>query len=160
MTGNRRPCWILDMDGTLADVSGIRHHVTAVPRDFYAFHSASVDVPPHAEVVKLARSVHARGVGVVVVTAREAIWRHHTAWWLAMWDVPSDALFMRAVGDYRPDVEVKRDILTVIRASWTVVHAVDDNPAVIALWESAGVSVTRIPGWPDDAAETPTGTPD
>lgn len=137
------------MDGTLADVSGIVHHVASMPRDFYAFHSESVDVSPNVEVVELARSVHDRGMGVVVVTAREAVWRHHTAWWLAMWDVPSDALFMRAVGDYRTDVEVKRDILAAIRASWTVVHAVDDNPAVIALWESEGIPVTNVPGWQD-----------
>jgi hypothetical protein len=142
-----KPCVILDMDGTLADVSSIRHYVRARPKDFDAFHEESVNVPPHEEAVGIAELAYSWGYDVVVVTARRARWRHHTAWWLAMHNVPSDALFMRGDKDNRSDVEVKRDILAMIRCTWHVHLAVDDNPNVIALWESENIPTIVIPGW-------------
>jgi hypothetical protein len=95
----------------------------------------------------LARVVKAADRDVVVVTARRERWRHQTAWFLAMNDIPSDALFMRGDKDDRPDFEVKRDILAAIRCTWDVRMAVDDNPAVIALWQSEGIDTITIPGW-------------
>ena len=140
---------ILDVDGTLADVSSIRHFVAQHPKDFDSFHGESVNVPPHARAVELAREAHAAGQVVIVVTARRHMWRHQTAWFLAMHDIPSDVLIMRANDDHRRDVEVKRDILAQIRTRWNPVLAVDDNPAICSLWESEGIPVEVIPGWED-----------
>ena len=47
------------------------------------------------------------------------------------------------------DVAVKRDILAQIRTRWNPVLAVDDNAAIIRLWESEGIPVVVIPGWED-----------
>jgi phosphoglycolate phosphatase-like HAD superfamily hydrolase len=143
---------IFDMDGTLADVRGIRHFLHPATngkgyKDFHAFHRESVNVPPHPEVVNQAQVNHLMGNANIIVTARSQMWARHTAMWLALNGVPSDAMFMRADGDSRPDTEVKKDILDTIRCSWNVIHAVDDNPAVIALWQSEGIPVTIIEGW-------------
>lgn len=138
---------LLDMDGTLADVSSIRHHVLSRPKDFDAFHAASVDVPPNTAAVAIARDAAAAGQVVIVVTARRHKWRHHTAWFLALNNIPSDVLIMRRDDDHRSDVEVKRDILTQIRTRWNPVLAVDDNPSIIALWQSEGIPTVVIPGW-------------
>ena len=143
------PAVIIDVDGTLANVSGIRHHVMARPKRFDRFHAESVDCPPNQQAVDIARAAHAAGQAVLVVTARRAMWRHHTAWFLALHGIPSDALIMRGNDDHRPDVEVKRDILWQIRTRWTPVLAVDDNPKVLALWESEGIPTVVIPGWED-----------
>jgi phosphoglycolate phosphatase-like HAD superfamily hydrolase len=140
---------IVDMDGTLCDVSSIRHYVRKPNRDFNRFHMNSVDCPPNKEVVRLVRQAHRSGMAIVVVTARKAKYRHQTAWWLAMHNVPSDALFMRADNDNRVDVEVKRGILQEIRQSWDPWMAVDDNPSVIELWESEGIYTVVVPGWED-----------
>lgn len=140
---------IFDVDGTLADVSGVRHYVLADPRrkDFDAFHAAASYVPAHADVVDLARRVKREGRAVVVVTARSERWRYRTATWLQKWDVPFDHLLMRRDGDHRKDVEVKREILAKIRARYEVVLAVDDNPSVIALWQEERIPVRLVPGW-------------
>lgn len=143
---------IADMDGTLVDVSGIRHLLDG-PGRFDAFHRESVNCPPHAWVVDAARTHHAAGRAVLVVTARQARYRNLTAFWLAMHGVPSDAMWMRATNDGRPDYEVKREILAKIRQRYTVVRAYDDNPNVIRLWEQEQIPVTVVPGWPfEDAA--------
>ena len=53
----------------------------------------------------------------------------------------------RASYDNRPDYEVKRDILRELRESYEIIHAWDDNPSVIKLWQEEGIPVTIVPGW-------------
>lgn len=144
---------IFDMDGTLADVSSIRHYLKPNVnrgKDFDAFHSESVNVPPHSHVVNHAQCASLLGHKILIVTARRWMWRHHTAWWLAMHRVPSDMLIMRGNKDHRPDYEVKKDMLATIRKAYNVIHAVDDNPNVIRLWQEEGIPTTVIEGWEHD----------
>lgn len=147
----RREAEIFDVDGTLCDVASVRHHVRGRTRNFDAFHEAALGCPPHAWVVEGARTAAREGRVVVVVTARTERWRRGTEVWLALHDVPSDHLYLRGRHDGRPDVEVKREILAQVRQRYDVVRAWDDNPHVVALWESEGVPVTLVPGW--DEAE-------
>jgi len=141
---------IIDVDGTLADVSSIRHFLARDKgsKDFHAFHSASIDVPPHDHVVRMLREFKRDGFAILVVTARSEMWLWHTLLWLDENAIPHDQIFMRQKGDMRADFLVKSDILRKIRFSgFSVQHAVDDNPSVIALWESEGIPVTTVPGW-------------
>lgn len=143
---------IFDMDGTLADVSSIRHHLIPVDhkKDFYSFHAESVNVPPHPHVVNAAQVAHILGHSVLVVTARKHMWRHHTAWWLAIHGVPSDMLMMRGNEDNRKDYYVKKDMLKTIRQAYSVIHAWDDNPNIVRLWKEEGIPCTVVEGWIDD----------
>lgn len=152
---------IFDIDGTLANVQELRwkylepHTRITKYKDMNAFHSGSVNVEPNHWVAEDARSWHELGVHVLAVTARKAMWRHHTAMWLAINDIPTHRLYMRGNKDDRKDALVKRDILTVIRQEFDVVHAYDDNPSIIELWESQGIYTTVVPGWdalPSDQA--------
>lgn len=147
----KRKAIIFDMDGTLADVRAIRHHVLNGTRhkDFDKFHEESVNVPPNEHVAEAARQAHADGLAVLIVTARSAKWRHHTAMWLAINHIPSEGMWMRPNKDHRPDFEVKSDILRRIQASFDVIHAWDDNPSVIQLWESHNIPTTIVEGWID-----------
>ena len=145
---------IFDMDGTLADVSSIRHYLVKYEasgrthhKDFNSFHAESVNVPPHRHVVSAAQVANMLGHKVLIVTARKHMWRNQTAWWLAMHDVPSDALFMRGDFDNRKDYEVKKDILNIIRKAYTPIHAWDDNPSIIKLWTEEGIPCTIVEGW-------------
>lgn len=142
------------MDGTLADVSSIRHHLKfyeatkrRIVKHFDDFHAESVNVPPHDYVVNAAQVAHMLGHAVLIVTARKHMWRNHTAWWLAMNRVPSDMLMMRGDNDNRKDYEVKKDMLYTIRKAYNVIHAWDDNPSIVKLWAEEGIPTTVVPGW-------------
>lgn len=142
---------IVDMDGTLADVSGIRHYVKR-PRnekDFESFHGASIFAPVNTAPLSLLLHIRATDptVAIFVVTARRSKWERHTRAWLAKHDVPYDALCMRGNRDTRPDTDVKRDILRRIRTTHSPFLAIDDNPAVIALWAEEGITTYVVPGW-------------
>ncbi len=54
---------------------------------------------------------------------------------------------MRSDDDHRPDYEVKKDILDKINNYWDVLHAVDDNPSVIQLWQENNITTTKIGTW-------------
>ena len=151
----KRKAWIFDVDGTLANVDSILKYIVNkddtddFKKDFDKFHRESVHVPPHPHVVDMLWNVVDRGdTDIIIVTARREEWRAHTSYWLeTKANVPHTALFMRGNKDYRPDYEVKKDILEHIRLFWDVKHAVDDNPNVIRLWQENGIPTTKIGNW-------------
>ena len=138
---------IVDVDGTLCDVSGIRHYVTGKRRNFDKFHKASALCPPIPATLEWVADWVERGAAIIIVTARRREYEQLTRTWLHKWDVDCHELHMRANNDDRPDREVKRDILANIRERYEVIAAIDDNPNVIALWESEGIPTTVVPGW-------------
>lgn len=141
---------IVDMDGTLCDVSSIRHFVAQRPKDFRAFHDAAFDCPPHAEALEYACAHHEAGRVVAIVTSRKYHWEKPTRDWLDRHlSVPYVGPFMRGDDDNRRDVEVKRDIYAILTGDYgyRIVGALDDNPAIVALWRELGIATTVVPGW-------------
>src|SRR5690606_38274653 len=144
---------IFDMDGSLCDVSSIRHHLIPTDpkykgyKDFNAFHEESVNCPAHDWVVEDFKTAQDLGFKVIVVTARSERFRPQTSWWLSERSLVPDDHYQRADKDMPKDVEVKREILERIRKRYNVVHAYDDHPAIIELWKSEGINTTIVPGW-------------
>lgn len=158
MFTDKKKAIIVDMDGTLVDVSGIRHYVresllpdgTYSKKNFDDFHKASILCPAHHSVIDSVENYWTRRYDVIVVTARSERYRKTTTDWLYKYAVPYTTLYMRPEGDYRADVEVKRDIYNdLIYPKWRVDYAIDDNPNVINLWRSLGIYVMVVPGWED-----------
>ena len=139
--------YIFDVDGTLANVDPYLHYVRGSNRDYDAFHEASIDALPNVEVVEMLNNAVSDCHAILVVTSRKEKYRGLTSMWMAINNVRSHALFMRSDEDNRPDYEVKKDILDKINKHWTVLHAVDDNPNVIRLWQDHGISTTKIGTW-------------
>jgi phosphoglycolate phosphatase-like HAD superfamily hydrolase len=147
------PAVIFDCDGTLVDVTGIRHHVIRRPKNYDAFHYGSVFCPPIAWVLDEVDYHHRAGNRILVVTAREERWRTLTENWLATHGVPFHELHMRATGDFRSDVLIKGEILDRLIPRFDIRHAYDDNPSIIGLWKARGVPHTVVPGWASEDDE-------
>ena len=155
---DRRTAVIFDADGTLWDVSSIRHFVTPpiTPdpnwrRDFHAFHQASIACPANSSAIKEWHRAGLEGHLRILVTAREARWFNETLWWMFLNPAigAPDDMFMRRWNDFRPDDVIKQELfMQFIAPRYNVVRAVDDNPSVIQVWEDLGVpEVITIPGW-------------
>jgi hypothetical protein len=145
---SRRRAVIADVDGTLANVSAIRHHVASKPKNFDAFHSESANVPPNQQALDYVARHHEAGFVVLVVTARLQKWSGLTRTWLERhMPVPFDGPFHRPDGDFRPDVQVKRDIHRYLARTYDIRGCIDDNPNVVALWEELGIPTEIVPGW-------------
>lgn len=141
--------FVFDVDGTLCDTGSVIHHLVGVPKGkkrFDLFHEEASNCPPHPHVLSINHSL-APEVVKIVVTARRAEWYQHTLWWLMLNKVEFDHLFMRGWSDYRPDYEIKGEIVDRIEERYEIVYALDDNPNVCRLWEERGVPHTRVPGY-------------
>ncbi|QDH91683.1 hypothetical protein SEA_PHRAPPUCCINO_5 [Mycobacterium phage Phrappuccino] len=142
---------IADMDGTLVDVSSIRHHAEA--KDFDAFHAASADCPPNQMAIDWVKRHHARGDVILVLTGREDKWHQLSHHWLVQnMPVLFCGPFMRKAKDYRPDHEVKREMYDWLSKRYRITAAIDDRPSIISLWTELGLDVTVVPGWPQGVA--------
>lgn len=146
----RPPTIVMDCDGTLVDVSSIRHTVTGNSKNFDAFHRESVNCPPIEWVVRDAEAFAFLGYQVIQVTARSEKYRALTSWWLADHHVPSDGLYMRPDGDYRPDYEVKKEIITRLLKRYDIQASYDDNPSIINLWKEFNILCVEVPGWEEN----------
>lgn len=147
---------ILDVDGTLCDVSTVRHHVLKVKdeKDFDAFHAASEFCPPNQQALDYAIETVELGMVPVVVTARMEKWKDVTTRWLDKhMPVAYDGPFHRRDGDRRSDRVVKLEILRYLRTQYDIRGAIDDNPQVIELWKSQGIPVEIVPGWLEESAK-------
>ncbi len=142
---------IFDIDGTLCDVSAIRHLAEGATKNFDAFHLESVNCPTIPWVTQAAHDAHNMGFRVVQVTARQEKYRASTSWWIADNLIPSDALYMRANGDFRPDYQVKKEILDRILKVYDIQKAFDDNPSIVQLWSEYKIPCVVVPGWVADA---------
>ena len=143
---------IFDMDGTLCDVRPVRRYVrseNSKERNFHAFHVESEYCPPNLHVLNMSKEVTDAGLKTVIVTARDDKYRPLTERWLKKHGVDYDHIVTRPSGDHRPDYDVKREILRDVSQHYNVVHAVDDNPAVLRLWKEEGISTTIVPGFDD-----------
>lgn len=136
---------IVDLDGTLCDTSAIAHLVEGEDRDFAAFHQASGEAPVDEQVRADVLAAHDRGLAVLVVTSREFVWRDLTLDWLVRHEIPYEQLVMRIVGDYRPDVKVKAEMLDQLVADGYVVReAWEDSPDVADLWRERGIETHLV----------------
>jgi phosphoglycolate phosphatase-like HAD superfamily hydrolase len=151
MMEEKHPAVIFDMDGTLCDVTSVRHHVLDRRRRNYpAFHYLSIFCPPFEWVRDHSLRYHAENIKVLVVTARREQWRHLTENWLDTHDIPYEAVYMRKQEDPRKDKIIKGEILDGLLESYDILHAFDDNPSIIELWQERGIPHTVVPGWAEE----------
>jgi hypothetical protein len=151
---DRQPAVIVDVDGTLCDVSGIRHLVTGDNKkrkdSFHQFHTQSEHCPPNRMAVDYVARKFDSGHHILVVSGRHERWRDLTTRYLTRHlPRPYQGLWMRPDSDYRSDTHVKKDIFDQLSTRWSIRSAIDDRPVVVDLWRSLGLEVVVVPGWPD-----------
>lgn len=136
---------IVDMDGTLCDVEGVRHYVEGGNRDFRSFHEASRFCPTRVEVEAEVRDAHRDGFAVIIVTARDERYERATRDFLFRHQIPYDRLFMRPWGDQRRDTVVKEELLgRILEEGYSPVLAIDDRRDVAAVWQAHGIQVMFV----------------
>jgi hypothetical protein len=138
---------LVDLDGTLVDVRGIRHFVEGGKRDFETFHLESVNCPPNRSVLDAVNRYHEEGLAILVVTARTEKFRRLTEFWLADNKVQSDELLMRGLADGRPDIEVKTSMFNRLKTRYDIRVAIDDRNDLVDNWIALGIEkVIKVGG--------------
>ena len=141
---DRQRAVIVDMDGTLCDVSAVVH-LQAQPDGFTAFHHACADCPPHRAGVEWCVEHHGRGHAILVVTGRDDWSRELTEQWLSEHlPIPIAGLHMRGEGDFRSNVAIKREIHSQLAQIFDIRAAIDDDPEIVGLWQEVGIPIAMV----------------
>lgn len=149
---------LVDMDGTLVNVSSILHYVQrpSNQKDFRSFHDESLHCPANKQALDFCVRHHEMGHVIVVGSARMQQHYEVSSLWLERNMVtPYDGpILMRRDGERIQDVFIKRRMFRYLSRNYDIVAAIDDNPPIVALWKELGIpEVEVVPGWVDNPHE-------
>ena len=154
---HRQPAVLVDMDGTLCDVSAVVH-LQGEPDGFTSFHEACTQCPPHEAVIQWCLDHHHRGHAILIVTGRDAWTRELTEQWLSEHlPVPIGGLHMRPDGDFRSNAHIKREIHSRLALTYEICAAIDDDPEIVELWQELGIPVAMVFDWGEVVVAQPDG---
>lgn len=130
---------IVDLDGTLANISHRRKFVEGKKKDWKNFNKNIIDDEINhwcREIVR--RMVHDHHI--LLVSGRTDELRLETQDWLKKHEVPYTELMMRKSKDHRDDSVVKREIYDEkIKPFYDVFFVIDDRAKVVRMWREAGL---------------------
>lgn len=128
---------IVDVDGTLANMSGVRGP--------FEWDKVSED-KPHQDIIELVQDLYSLNkYKILITTGRDGICKRDTMNWLIDKLVPFDAIFIRAESDYRKDSVIKSEIyMDHIRPFYDVQYVIDDRDQVVDMWRSLGLRVLQV----------------
>ena len=148
MSIDKRAAVIFDIDGTLALIDHRRHHVETKPTDWKAFYASMADDEPNIPVINTLLGLIRLGYVGLLCSGRPEDYREVTETWLERHFVSYEKLYMRPSGDFRSDVDIKREMLAQIREEgFKPVLACDDRDRLVAMWREEGlVCLQAAPG--------------
>jgi hypothetical protein len=138
--------YIFDIDDTLS-ISEYRHHlIEGSSKDWDTYFSLLIEDLPIEPTVEILRCLCAQGNRIILCTGRPEKYRKLTVDWLAKYDVPADALFMRQPSEaYLPNAEAKKIMISRIRESgYAPVAVFEDNPKSVQMWRDCGLVVLQV----------------
>lgn len=133
---------IIDLDGTLANISHRRHFAEAEKgkRDWKSFYAGIGDDEVNIwckNIIDLFNPTH----DIILVSGRPENYREITEQWLLWNDIKYRFLFMRPKNDQRDDTIIKKEIYEkYIKYAWNITFAVDDRDRIVDMWRSIGIT--------------------
>lgn len=130
---------IFDLDGTLVDVTNIRHYVEGKKKNFDLFHKESINCPPNEKVLFLNRTLAmTQDIYIAIFTGREEKYRGLSEQWLDDNKVSYHCLLMRQDNDFRSNVTIKNELFENFKFNYLLYLAIDDTPELRKLWGQVG----------------------
>ena len=135
-------CVIFDIDGTLADMKGVRHP--------FEWEKVGLDNPITSVVNYYKMLASTTNTPIFIFSGRDGVCREQTLEWLYQQgiNIHPDDVVLREAGDTRPDTVVKEEMFDMkIKNRYYVSHVVDDRKAVCQMYESMGIKVFNVGGF-------------
>ena len=129
---------IVDVDGTLADMRGVRGP--------FEWDKVSQD-KPHQDIIDLVKDLYnLEKYKVIITTGRDGICEKDTRQWLLDHGVFFDEFYIRKAGDFRKDSVIKSEIyIDHIRPKYDIKYVIDDRDQVVNMWRDIfGLRVLQV----------------
>ncbi len=133
---------IFDLDGTLANIEHRRHYVVGKNQDWDKFYLACDKDLPNVPIDDICRNM---GLiyEIIIFSGRGEIARERTEEWLELFGIRYDKLYMRPIGDYTPDEELKKKWLSYFNKE-EILCVFDDRQKVVDMWRSEGLVCLQV----------------
>jgi hypothetical protein len=105
------------------------------------YHAACVHDQPVSATIDLVNSMRRSGNTVIGISARPEKWRKLTNEWLIKYKVDLSELIMREDIDFRPSIDIKKDI---VKRLHPVAFVIDDKEDVCRAVTSMGISTLQV----------------
>lgn len=127
---------IVDLDGTLADMTGIR-----TPFEW----DKVINDNPRQEIIDMVLGYHTMCYEIIVCSGRDGVCESDSRQWMIKHNIPVDAFFIRKEGDTRKDTIIKEEIFwNQIADNYNVKAVIDDRPSVCRMWRELGLNVMQV----------------
>jgi acid phosphatase class B len=141
---------IVDVDGTLAETGDRVKHIEKEPKDWDAFFEGCDTDKPIEDIIDLVRLL-SNFMSVYFATGRPDTVREKTHKWLCDifgGEIPMKRLLMRKGGDFRPDSEIKPELLEEAGIKLKdIAFILEDRNSMVKKWRELGVRCLQV----DDA---------
>ena len=139
---------IFDLDGTLANCDHRLHFIQNKPKNWKAFFEGMDCDAPITSTIALAQSLYGSYDNLIFCTGRPDNYRQITRDWLVAhvgdW-TPNCLLYMRRVGDGRPDYVIKEEALMDMRTNGHDPKiAFEDRDQVVDMWRRNGLICCQV----------------
>ena len=140
---------IIDLEGALANIDHRLHHINGEKKDWESFFEGMNHDSLNGWCARLCAGFQMTGHTVIFITGRPIKWFEATVSWLDAngIDLRMSVLYMRKDEDFRPDVEIKREIYeTMILPTYEVHLVIEDRKPVVEMWRSIGLPCLHCAG--------------
>ena len=133
-----KPCYIFDIDGTLAHMDG--------KRSPYEWGKISGDSVDHSiEIITdLINDDPTGEYSTIICTGRDGVSLYETEKWLDKNDIQYDGIYIREKGDNRPDWIVKEEMWREVSKKYYIVGMFDDRLQVVRRARALGFKVLNV----------------
>ena len=152
---------IVDVDGTLADMRGVRgpfewdkvhldkphQDIIDLVRDLCYIEVPTGELEDEFEYGELVRSheIYKMKYKIIITTGRDGVCEEATKKWLKDHKIHFDEFYIRKAGDFRKDNIIKSEIyMDHIRPKYDVKFVIDDRDQVVDMWRSLGLRVLQV----------------
>jgi len=143
-----KPCFIFDLDGTLANANHRLYLITgenANAKKWDEFFDLCHLDTPIEHMIALAWALNSAGWPIVIVSGRSDVVRGKTEEWLRQHFPFYEKLLMRPAEDHKDDDILKMEMLAELRAmGYEPEMAFDDRSRVVSAWRAAGIPCAQV----------------
>lgn len=145
------PVYLVDIDGTLANLSHRLRFIKCDKPDWDGFFAACPEKKggdsPINEVIETVKLLKSAGAEIIMLSGRSEAVREQTLQWFTSHAVPCDALYLREEGDHRQDSIIKGEFLDDVFSKWgksAIVGAFEDRQQVVDMYRERGLRVFQV----------------
>lgn len=141
---------VIDLDGTLTDLTHRLHFIKGQIKNWDAFFDACKDDTENEWCSFIMNSLKGQ-VKIVIVSGRPERCRNATTKWLVDRHILYDELyFARKDGDHAPDYLLKEQWLKEFGAE-NILFCIDDRQQVVDMWRRNGVVCLQCNAWQEES---------